>query len=292
MQKNIQFQSDDLTLSGTLHIPGHLRADERKPAIIVLHGFGSNKNGGTALAAAELFEKLGYIALRFDFRGCGQSQGERGRVICQEQVRDTSSALAYLQTLEEVIPDQIAVTGFSFGAAVAVYAAGVNPAIAACISMGGWGDGAKKFRKQHAKPQDWEKFTLMMREGQEKLAQGESMMVSRYDIVPIRPGIRNNLSPGSHMEFPYEVVQSMFEFTANEVVGQIAPRPLLLLHAAVDTVTPTEQSIDLFAHAKQPAELHLFSDVDHFLLAGENQIVHATLASWLSKYFPLQHQSV
>jgi dipeptidyl aminopeptidase/acylaminoacyl peptidase len=66
----------------------------------------------------------------------------------------------------------------------------------------------------------------------------------------------------------------------------------LLLHAAVDTVTPTEQSIDLFAHAKQPAELHLFSDVDHFLLAGENQIVHATLASWLSKYFPLQHQCV
>ena len=287
MQKEVTFNSDGLLLTGILHIPDNLTLGEKRPAFTVLHGFGSNKNGGTALVAAEVLENLGYIALRFDFRGCGESAGERGRVICEEQVIDTGHATTFLETLPQVQTGRVGTLGFSFGAAVACYAAGVNSNIAACISMGGWGDGEKKFKKQHNTPESWGKFSKMMQEGQEKLALGESIRVPRFDIVPIRQDIRNNLSPGSILEFPYEVVESMFNFRANLVVSQIAPRPLLLLHAANDTVTPTEQSIDLFTHAQQPTELHLFSNVDHFILANQNTVVHATLESWLKKYFPL-----
>ena len=147
---------------------------------------------------------------------------------------------------------RIAVFGHSFGAAVAVYAAGADPRIAACISSGGWGHGEKKFRKQHASPEAWQRFSAMMEEGRRRGRRGERMMVPRFDIVPIRPGLRGNLAPGSILEFPFEVVESMYAFTANEVVGRIAPRPLLLLHPANDTVTPTEQSIDLFATPASP----------------------------------------
>ena len=62
----------------------------------------------------------------------------------------------------------------------------------------------------------------------------------------------------------------MYTFKANDVVGKIAPRPLLLLHPANDSVTPTEQSIDLFRHAGQPTDLHLVAGVDHFVLAESN----------------------
>jgi alpha-beta hydrolase superfamily lysophospholipase len=78
----------------------------------------------------------------------------------------------------------------------------------------------------------------------------------------------------------------MYAFTANEVVGRIAPRPLLLLHPADDTVTPTEQSIDLFAHAGQPTDLHLFAQVDHFLFSDDNPMVQAVVRDWLKRYFP------
>ena len=159
--------------------------------------------------------------------------------------------------------------------------------IAACISTGGWGDGEKKFRKQHASDAQWKKFTDMMSTGRAKLAKGESMMVPRYDIVPIQPGLRDQLSPGSITEFPYEVVESMFNFKANEVVGQIAPRPLLLLHPSNDTVTPTEQSIDLFAHAGQPTDLHLFANTDHFILGEGNTMVIELVSTWLKKNLPL-----
>jgi dipeptidyl aminopeptidase/acylaminoacyl peptidase len=287
MEQRVQWTSKaGLKLAGIVELPQDIGPGERRPAFLVLHGFGSRKESETMKTAARMFTALGYVALRFDMRGCGESEGERGRVICLEQVEDTSSALEFLAKHEHVDGGRIAVFGHSFGAAVAIYAAGTDPRIAACISSGGWGHGAKKFRKQHESPEAWQRFTSMMEEGRRRRERGESMMVPRFDIVPIRPELRANLAPGSILEFPFEVVESMYAFTANDVVGRIAPRPLLLLHPANDTVTPTEQSIDLFRHAGQPADLHLFADVDHFLFSDGNPMVHTVLRDWLARYFP------
>lgn len=286
MEERVQWNSAGLRISGMVEFPDGMNRGERRAAILVLHGFGSNKDSAMVRAVTRIFTSLGYVALRFDMRGCGESEGERGRVICLEQVADTSSALEFLGKHESVKPERIAVFGHSFGAAVAVYAAGTDARIAACISSGGWGHGEKKFRRQHASPEAWQRFSSMMEEGRRRKQRGERMMVPRFDIVPIRPGLRGNLAPGSILEFPFEVVESMYAFTANEVVGRIAPRPLLLLHPANDSVTPTEQSIDLFLHAGQPADLHLFAGVDHFLFSDDNPMVQAVVRDWLKRYFP------
>jgi len=288
MEERVSFASDGLKLAGILHLPDDRRPSERRPGFLILHGFGSNKDSGVALVVARTLAGLGYAALRFDFRGCGESDGTRGRVICLEQVEDTKNALSYLATRPEVEPDRIGLLGNSFGAAVAVYTAGVDRRVAACISTGGWGDGEKKFRKQHESPEAWQRFTTMLEEGRRRRARGEQIMVPRYDIVPIPPALRSNLSKGSIMEFPFDVVDSMYTFRANDVVGNIAPRPLLLLHPARDSVTPTEQSIDLFLRAGQPTDLHLVADVDHFMLSESNTLVVTLVRNWLEKHFPVQ----
>ena len=82
-------------------------------------------------------------------RGCGDSEGERGRVICLEQVEDTRNALTFLAQHPAVDGKRIGVIGSSFGGAVAVYAGGIDDRVAAVISNGGWGDGERKFRGQH-----------------------------------------------------------------------------------------------------------------------------------------------
>jgi uncharacterized protein len=284
MEERVSFVSGGLKLAGVLHLPGGARA--KRPAFLVLHGFGSNKDGGTAMIAAKMFAGLGYAALRFDMRGCGESEGGRGRVICLEQVEDTRAALGCLAARADIDPARIAVMGHSFGAAVAVYAAGVDARFAACVSTGGWGDGESKFRAQHASPEAWSRFSAMMEEGRRRKARGEPMQVPRYEIVPIPPGLRGNLAPGSIMEFPFEVVESMYTFRANDVVGRIAPRPLLLLHPAHDSVTPTEQSIELFRRAGQPCDLHLVAEVDHFMLSEGNTLVLGIVRDWLKKHFP------
>ena len=289
MEERVTFPSDGLELSGVLHTPDGGAAGQRRPAFLVLHGFGSNKDSGNSRVVSRTLAELGYVTLRFDFRGCGESEGPRGRTICLEQVEDTQHALSFMATRPEVDGERVGVIGSSFGAAVAIYAAGVDARVAACISCGGWGDGVKKFRKQHESPEAWKRFTDMMAEGRRRRERGEpELMVPRFDIVPIPPGLRGNLSQGSIMEFPFAVVESMYTFMANDVVGKIAPRPLLLLHPARDSVTPTEQSIDLFGHAGQPTDLHLVADVDHFILSEGNPLVVNLVRHWLEKHFPVK----
>jgi uncharacterized protein len=285
----VTFPSEGLTLAGAVRVPDALKPGERRPAFIVMHGFGSNMNSSNVLEPCKMFEKLGYVTLRFDMPGCGESEGERGRIICLEQVSAASNALTFLAKHPQVAPDRIGMIGSSFGAAVAVYCGGVDQRVAAVISSGGWGDGERKFRGQHPTPQAWKKFTDMLAEGKRHRERtGQSLMVPRYDIVPIPEHLRRHLSTNSIEMFPAETAQSMFDFRADDVIGRTAPRPILLLHSSVDSVTPTEQSIEMFKRAGQPCDLHLFAETDHFMFAETNTRVRSVIYDWLDQYFPVQ----
>ena len=289
METKVGFHSDGLKLAGIVHIPHDLRPGERRAAFVILHGFGGNKDGHGQTVMAEQLTAWGYVTMRIDFRGCGESEGEHGRIICLDQVADTSSAITYMASRPEVDPERVALVGSSFGAAVAIYTGGADPRVAAVISSGGWGDGERKFRRQHPTPEAWERFTTMLEDGRKHRERtGKSLMVPRFDIVPIPERLRRNMSAGSIMEFPAEAAQSMYEFRADDMVEKISPRPLLLLHSANDSVTPTHESIELFRRAKQPAELYLLSDVDHFMFNQENPRVTRLVSDWLARFFPVQ----
>jgi hypothetical protein len=181
------------------------------------------------------------------------------------------------------------VLGSSFGAAVAVYTGGVDKRVAAVISASGWGHGERKFHGQHATPQAWAKFLAMLEDGKRHRARtGQSLMVSRYEIVPIPHHLRGHLAPESVEMFPAETAQSMYDFRADDVEAGMAGRPLLLLHSSVDSVTPTEQSVELFKRAAQPTDLHLFAETDHFMFAESNTRVRTVILDWLARYFPVK----
>lgn len=290
-EQDITFISDGLTLTGTISTPDGLDTNEKRPAFMVLHGFGSTRHAGNVQTPCAMLNKLGYVTLRFDFRGCGTSEGEHGRLICMEQVSDVKNALTMLQAHPNVDPDRIAVAGSSFGAAVAVYTAGVDKRVAACISASGWGNGALKFEGQHG--ENYPRFLQMLEDGRAyKVKHGKSMIVDRYDIVPIPAKLRAHVLKGSIVEMPVDTAQSMFDFTAEDVIADIAPRPVLLMHSAVDSVTPTVQTIRMFERAKAPAELHLFSGTDHFMFAERNRRVHDVVTAWLRDFFPVSGEAV
>jgi uncharacterized protein len=288
-EQRISFKSKGLALAGVVRVPEGVAARERRPAFMVLHGFGSNMNSTNVLEPCAMLEKLGYVTLRFDMPGCGASEGDRGHLICLDQVAATSDALTFLAGHANVEPRQIGAIGSSFGAAVAVYTGGVDERVAAVVSSGGWGDGERKFRGQHRGAEAWAKFTAVLEEGKRHRARtGQSLMVPRYDIVPIPEHLRGHLAAGSVQMFTAETAQSMYDFRADDVVGKMAGRPLLLLHSSVDSVTPTEQSVEMFKRAGQPTDLHLFAETDHFMFAESNTRVRTVIFDWLARYFPVK----
>jgi uncharacterized protein len=286
-QTAVKFQSEGLKLDGVVHLPPDMQPGERRPAFAILAGFGGTKGGAGARTSADLLAQHGYVTMRFDHRGCGGSEGDYGRVICLERVTDTRDAISYLASRPDVDPARIGLLGSSFGAAVAIYTAGVDPRVGAVVSIGGWGNGARKLRGQHPTPEAWARFTGLLEEGKRHRERtGQSLMMHRYDIVPIPEHLRGGLGPNAIMEFPAETAQSMYDFRAEEVVAQIAPRPLLLVHASNDSVTPTYESIELFQRAQPPTELHLLADADHFMFSDPASREAAIILDWLARYFP------
>ena len=95
MQERISFHSDGLKLSAVIHVPEARKPGQRLPAFIVLHGFVGSKDESHAEIQARMLEEMGYVALRFDFRCCGESDGERAQVRCFDQVADAKNVLHF-----------------------------------------------------------------------------------------------------------------------------------------------------------------------------------------------------
>jgi pimeloyl-ACP methyl ester carboxylesterase len=288
LQQRVTFPSDGLKLSGIIHVPDGLKAGERRPAIIMMHGFGANKNGGPEWVCRQ-FESWGYVALRFDYRGCGESEGPRGRVIAMEEVADARNAVTYMADRPEVDPSRIALCGSSLGAGVAVHAAGIDQRVGAVILENGLGSGERIIRSMHT-PESWARFLQMMEDGIRHREQtGQSKMIHRFDIFEMPKELQVNLrSNNSLMEFTAETAVSFFMFRPEEMIGRISPRPILILHSARDRVCNYEEAFSLARHAKPPFELHLMDGADHFMFVDTDPRVAQTLKNWLDKYFPSQ----
>ena len=131
-------------------------------------------------------------------------------MLCLDQVADTRNALTFLAQHPNVDGKRIGVLGSSFGAAVAVYTAGVDERVAACVSTSGWGNGETKFQGQHSGPGEYQRFLDMLKRGREHREKtGKSLMVDRYDIVPIPAHLRGHVVERSIVQFPAETAQSM-----------------------------------------------------------------------------------
>lgn len=286
MLETVTFASDGLNLSGVVHVPDDHRPGERRPAFIMMHGFGANKSGGPEWICRQ-FAAWGYVALRFDYRGCGDSEGERGRVIPAEEVADARNALTYFAARDDVDPAAIALCGSSLGGGVAVQAAGIDPRVAAVIVENGVANGERMIRSMHS-AESWAKFRALLDDvAAHRERTGAAKLIHRFDIFEMPKALQVNLtSNASLMQFTGETAIGFFMFRPEEFVARISPRPLLILHSATDTVTNYEEAFSLVRRAKAPVELHLLDGPTHFMFADADPRVAVTLRSWLDRFFP------
>ena len=65
-ETKVTFQSGAFKLAGTVRVPEGVKSGEKRPAFIVMHGFGSNSSSSNVMEPCKMFEKLGYVTLRID----------------------------------------------------------------------------------------------------------------------------------------------------------------------------------------------------------------------------------
>ena len=116
--REITFPCGELSLEGICHSP---EGEGPFAAVVVCHPhplYGGSMSNNVVLAVCQALAQQSILALRFNFRGVGGSQGELAdEATGQEDVR---AALSYVASVEDVDRGRVGLCGYSFGAGVAV----------------------------------------------------------------------------------------------------------------------------------------------------------------------------
>ena len=123
-----------LRLEGILHA---VEGDGQFPAAVICHPHplgGGSMHNGVVVTIARALASRGVVALRFNFRGVGASQGvhDNGR----GERDDVAAALDWLRAQPAVDPGRVSLVGYSFGACVALAQAYAEPTVSAFAAVG------------------------------------------------------------------------------------------------------------------------------------------------------------
>jgi pimeloyl-ACP methyl ester carboxylesterase len=120
-------------IHGMLHLPKEEMGPV--PAVLLLHGFtgsSSSDNRGLVQQARHLAAN-GIAALRFDFRGSGQSEGEFSEMTLAGETDDAVVMLDFLAARDEVEATRLGVLGWSLGGTIAALLLARRPALKAMV---------------------------------------------------------------------------------------------------------------------------------------------------------------
>lgn len=151
--EQVQMAANGFNLAATLSRPaGAAKAQRIRRAAIVLVAGMSETDRDNAIGGVPIFGQLastladaGFIVVRYDRRGVGQSGGRNEMVTLQDYSEDVRAAVAYLRQRKDVDPKRIAVVGFAEGGAIALDAAAKDDkikALALVATPGGTGNDA------------------------------------------------------------------------------------------------------------------------------------------------------
>lgn len=120
-KENVKIQGDHGMLDAVVQKP---KIDNGKKVrlAIICHGFGSNKERPLLRAIADSLQQKGIASIRFDFNGCGKSDGKFEDMTVPNEIEDAKRVVAY--ALQQPWVDDICLVGHSQGGVVSSMVAG------------------------------------------------------------------------------------------------------------------------------------------------------------------------
>lgn len=122
IRTSVEFENEGQKLFGILHRPLEVK---NPPIVVMCHGFGGHKAGDfrVYLKESEMLSECGIASFRFDFRGCGDSEGHWIDMTIGREVSDALAALKTVEGFPNIDKKRIGMLGKSLGGLVAVLAA-------------------------------------------------------------------------------------------------------------------------------------------------------------------------
>lgn len=245
--ENVKIQGDHGLLDAIIQKP-KMKDGEKVRVAIICHGFGSNKERPLLKSIADSLQAKGIASIRFDFNGCGKSEGRYEDMTVPNEIVDAEKVVGY--AMQQPWVSDISLVGHSQGGVVASMVAGNLKgsirSVALCAPASVLRDDAIR--------------------GQVQGATYDAGNIPETVTVPGR-----NLHVGRNY-FVTAQTLPIYE-TALQYEG-----PIVLVHGTADRIVPYTYS-ERYKAGYKNAQIYLLPGVDHSFTEEQSRLRAASIVS-------------
>jgi pimeloyl-ACP methyl ester carboxylesterase len=234
------------TSDGVRLIGQHWDPGLRDVGAVVAHGFTGSSRAADVQAISRAVAGHGVGVLAIDFRGHGRSKGRS--TIGAEEIHDVAAAVAWLRTHGY---GRVAAFGWSMGGSAVLRYAGLGGELDAVVSV----SSPARWYERGTRPMRLLQWLCETRTGRLVLRFGRHTRIARNswdEVVPEAP---------------------------HEVVGRIAPTPLLIVHGDADRYFPLPH-VHLLRDSAPTAEVWVEPGMGHAEAATTPELI-GRIVEWL-----------
>ena len=268
-EKKVEFFSEGVKIAGILRSPDI--ASGPRPAIVQGPGWLGLKDAKLYLPYHEALTSAGFHVLIFDYRGFGDSEGDRGQLMPDMQLQDLINAVTCLETLPDVDAQNIGAFGSGgTGGGNSILLGAVDKRVKCVVSQVPVSDGSDwlhRMRQEH----EWVAFLKLLSDDRKlRVVTGSGALVHpREEIMVATPerkltNIKGDVDDKIPTQVPLACAEAILRYKPIDVVALLAPTPLLIIGVEDDAVTPTDHAIDLYEAAGTPKKLIMQRDTTHY----------------------------
>ncbi len=273
--RTVTFYSEGEVIVGDLYLPDNFKESNKYAGILQCQGFTGIRDMVQPEFAQYLVDDGGFVSLAIDYRGWGDSGGERGRLDPFQQVEDVRNGLTFLETLDFIDNDKLGVFGASFGALIAPYTAAMDSRVKATVGMVGVAHGYEAVTNRRTPQQ--------MKEWEQKVAEARRVRVRTNEVdkclrvmdifiddqsMEWEPAAWE-ANPKWRTYFGFDSIGRMMDFRPVDIIHRAEGRGTCMILATNDTTGSPESYRELFDAAREPKRL-IEVDCGHYdMYAGE-----------------------
>jgi len=239
----------------------------------------------------EALTAAGFGVLVFDYRGFGDSEGDRSWLSFSDQLQDLVNGVSYLCSRDDVDPDAIGVFGSGgTGGGNAVLLAGADPRIKAAVAQLPVADGEDWLHRMRSES-DWLQFLADLDEDRRTRAStGKGRLVHPREDIMVPTAERRATTIKADVD---DRIPSAISLSAADEILAYKPiaaargltTPLMLIAVEGDATTPTDHAEQLYAVAAGPKRLVMQRHTTHYAAYDKYwQVVTPRIVDWLDRY--------
>ena len=267
-EERVSFFSSGERVAAILRVPGDAHSPPY-PAIVQGPGWLQLKEAKRNIPYHRAFTEAGFAVLVIDFRGFGESEGDRTQLLPARWLEDLENAVTYLTTRPDIATGLIGTFGSgSTGGGNAVMLAATDSRVSCAVSQVPIADGRdwlRRMRREH----EWFEFLARLDEDRrQRVLTGKGEMVQPRDDLMVKTPERVAREKGSGVEDAHvqpvalASAEAIMAYRPIDRVG--AARALMVIGVEDDPVTPSDHCTALFNGAPAPKKLVMQRHTTHY----------------------------